>query len=580
MTDLQVGTILVGLIGGLALFLYGMDKLTDALKLLAGDRMKDLLARMTSNRFKGVATGATITATIQSSSVTTVLVVGFITAGLLSLRQSIGIIMGAEIGTTVTAQIIAFKVTGYALILVAAGFFMKVLPIKPKVKRYGPLLMGLGLIFFGMNVMKEATSPLRDFEPFIDTMQNLSNPLVAVLFSALFTALIQSSSATTGIIIVLASQGFLSLEAGIALVFGANIGTSITAFLASIGKPREALRAAVVHIMFNISGVLLWIGFIDQLANFVEWVSPVTEGLTGVEALKADSPRQIANAHTTFNTANTLLFIGFTPVIARIVERIVPDRTLAEEERVLDRSYLDDILVHTPSLALDLVRMELARIGAATLRMVRGAIDPVIGGTEEELEELRQMDEEVDRLHGALVTYLGRLSVENLTEEQSHMLSQYLGAANYFENIGDMIETNLVDAGRVRLSSNVEISPSTGDVLRGLHEKVQWAVERATEATASGDLAAAQEVIDAKEEINSLTEEAENHLVERLSAAAPQRLAAFRIETELIEALKRIYYFAKRIARLVVEETELYSRQSHGGGTTAAGAAERGGTDA
>jgi phosphate:Na+ symporter len=562
MSDLELGAILMGLIGGLALFLYGMDKLTDSLKLLAGDRMKDLLARMTSNRFKGVATGATITATIQSSSVTTVLVVGFITAGLLSLRQSIGIIMGAEIGTTITAQIIAFKVTGYALVMVAVGFFMRFLPASmTKAKRYGPMLMGLGLIFFGMEVMKNATSPLRDFEPFINTMQNLSNPLLAVLFSALFTALIQSSSATTGIIIVLASQGFLTLEAGIALVFGANIGTSITAFLASIGKPREALRAAVVHIMFNISGVLLWFGFIDQLSTFVEWISPVSEGLTGIEALKADSPRQIANAHTTFNTANTLLFIGFTPIIARIVERIVPDRGLEEAEELIDRSYLDDILVNTPSLALDLVRMELARIGAASLRMVKGAIDPVLTGGDEELRELRQMDEEVDRLHGAMVTYLGRLSIENLTEEQSHRLSQYLGAANYFESIGDMIETNLVEAGQTRLSSNLEISPETREVLRGLHEKVQWAVERTTEAVASEDLAFAREVIDAKSDINRLAEEAETHLAERLAAPAPRRLEAFRIETELVEALKRIYYFAKRIARLVVEETELYSGQ-------------------
>ena len=566
MADLELGTIVMGLVGGLALFLFGMEMMTDSLKLLAGNRLKDLLARMTSNRFKGVLTGATITATIQSSSVTTVLVVGFITAGLLSLQQSIPIIMGAEIGTTITAQIIAFKVTGYALILVAIGFAMSFARTSAKVRSYGSMLMGLGLIFFGMELMKNATSPLRDFEPFIDTMQNLRNPLVAVLFSALFTALIQSSSATTGIIIVLASQGFLTLDAGIALVFGANIGTSITAFLASIGKPREALRAAVVHIMFNISGVLLWIGFIDQLAAFVRSISPVTEGLSGIEALKADSPRQIANAHTTFNTFNTLLFIGFTPVIARFVERIVPDRAMAEEQEVLDRTYLDDILVHTPALALDLVRMELARIGAAALRMVRGAIDPVITGTEQELEELRDMDEEVDRLHGALVTYLGRLSVENLTEEQSHLLSQYLGAANYYENIGDMIETNLVDAGRVRLESNVEISPSTREVLRGLHEKVQWAVEQTTEAVASGNVAIAQEVIDAKAEINRLTDEAEAHLTERLSAQAPQRLAAFRIETELVEALKRIYYFAKRIARLVAEETELYTRQSHSGG--------------
>ena len=558
MAELKVGALLMGLVGGLALFLYGMEKMTDSLKLLAGDGMKGLLARMTSNRFKGVLTGATITATIQSSSVTTVLVVGFISGGLLSLSQSIGIIMGAEIGTTITAQIIAFEVTQHSLVLVAIGFFMAFVPRSTKVRTWGAMVMGLGLIFFGMELMKGSTSPLRSFEPFIEIMQNLRNPFIAVLFSATFTALIQSSSATIGVTIVLASQGFLTLEAGIALVFGANIGTCITAFLASIGKPREAVRAAMVHVLFNTSGVLLWIGFIEQLAEFIRWVSPVAEGLEGVAALKADTPRQIANSHTAFNVANTLIFIGFTPVIARVVEWLVPDRKLGEEVEPPDRRYLDDILVHTPSLALDLVRMELARIGSAALAMVRDAIDPVLKGSEAELEALREMDEEVDRLHGALVTYLGRLSIENLTETQSHLLSRYLGAANYFESIGDIIETNLVDAGKTRLANELEISPSTREQLRGLHETVQWSVERATEALASEDPEIAQQVIEAKKEINRLAAEAEAHLSERLTADAPHRLAAFRIETELVEALKRIYYFAKRIARFVVEETLPY----------------------
>ena len=557
MEGLKVGVILMGLLGGLALFLYGMEKMTNSLKLIAGDGMKDLLSRMTSNRFKGVLTGAAITATIQSSSVTTVLVVGFISAGLLSLSQAIGIIMGAEIGTTITAQIIAFKVTKYSLLLVTAGFALSFIPKSPKLKAWGAMLMGLGLIFFGMELMKDSTSPLRSFEPFLQGMQNLRNPLVAVLFSAAFTALIQSSSATTGVIIVLASEGFLTLEAGIALVFGANIGTCITALLASIGKPREAVRAALVHILFNTAGVLLWIGFIPYLAEFIRWLSPVAEGLEGVAALQAETPRQIANAHTTFNLANTTLFIGFTPLIARLVERLVPDRKLDEIEEGFDRRYMDDILVHTPSLALDLVRMELARIGAATLRMVRGAIDPVLTGTSQDLDELEKMDEEVDQLHQAIVTYLGRLSFEKLTTAQGRRLSQYLSAANYFENIGDMIETNLVEAGRERLDTQLEISPSTREILRGLHEKVQWAVEKATESIASEDIELARRVSGAKQEINALAQQAEAHLTERLSAPAPHRVAAFRTETELVEALKRMYYFSKRIARLVVEEIPL-----------------------
>ncbi len=547
MDELSVGTVAIGLIGGLALFLYGMEKMTVSLKLLAGDGMKSLLQRMTSNRFKSVITGAAVTAIIQSSSVTTVLVVGFISAGLLSLSQSIGIIMGASIGTTITAQIIAFKITHYSLVMVAAGFFLSAVPKKESIRHWGSMIMGLGLVFFGMELMKEATSPLRSYEPFIGAMRNLDHPTVGVLFSALFTALVQSSSATTGIIIVLASQGFLTLEAAIALVLGANIGTCVTAMLASIGKPREAVRAALVHVLFNTAGVLIWIGLIDQLATIVLLLSPNVAG----QAAGA-MPRQVANAHTVFNVANTLIFIGFTPWIARFVEWVVPDRRLGEPS--VDRRYLDDLLMVTPALALDLVRMELARLGSVVLEMVRGSIRPVLEGGREELEKLRAMDEQVDQLHGALVTYLGRLSVENLTEAQSHLLSKRLSAANYFENMGDVIETNLVDAGYGRLEQEVEISPTTRDLLRALHGRVEWTLKTTIEAVASQDTPAIQGVLEAKSDIKRLAQEVHDHLATRLAAPVPRRLSTFRLESEMVEALERIYYFARRIVQLAGEE--------------------------
>ena len=564
METLDYGTILMGVFGGLAIFLYGMEKMTEGLKVVAGSRMKSLLARMTTNRFKGALTGAFITATIQSSSVTTVLVVGFISAGLMSLSQSIGIIMGASVGTTVTAQIVAFKVTHYALVLVAGGFGLTLIGKAEKTKHWGGMLMGLGLIFFGMELMKGATEPLRSYQPFIDLMREMDDPLLAVLCSALFTGIVQSSSATTGVIIVLASQGFLSLEAGIPLVFGANIGTCVTALLASIGKPREAVRAAVVHVLFNTAGVLLWFWFIPDLADFIRSVSPHATGLSGMARLKADTPRQVANAHTVFNVANTLIFIGFTSSIARLVEKIVPDRKIAKP--VDSRRYLDDILVHTPILALDVVRVEIGRLGSAAIRMVRAALPPVLSGGSEDLDALEQMDDEVDNLHGALITYLGRLSIETLSETESHRLSDYIAATNYFENIGDMVETNLVEAGRARLSDGLRISPTTQDILRGLEQKVQWTVEQATEAMTTQDVTLAQAVLDAKPEIGRLADEAEGHLVARLAADEPDRLAVFRIESEVIESLKRVYYFSKRIAKLVIDETKPYDRKQQSTG--------------
>ncbi len=358
------------LFGGLALFLFGMEQMADALKAVAGERMKVILAKLTTNRFMGAVTGAFVTAIIQSSSVTTVLVVGFITAGLMSMSQSIGVIMGANIGTTITAQIVAFKVTKIALLMVAVGFSMLFFSKQERIKQYGGMIMGLGMVFFGMSVMSDAMKPLRSYQPFLDLMTSMENPLIGILIAAGFTGLVQSSSATTGIVIVMATQGFITLEAGIALAFGANIGTCVTAMLAAIGKPREAVRAAVVHVLFNVFGVLLWVGFIPYLAQFVTMLSPAHPELSGIDRLAAEAPRQIANAHTVFNIANTLIFIGLTGQFARLVEWLVPDRPV-EEEVIIQAKYLDEELLDTPSLALGRVRLEIGHMGDRVREMLQ-----------------------------------------------------------------------------------------------------------------------------------------------------------------------------------------------------------------
>ena len=498
-----------------------------------------------------------MTAIIQSSSVTTVLVVGFISAGLMSLSQSVGVIMGANIGTTITAQIIAFKVTKYALVLVAAGFGLLFTAKRKKVQQYGYVVMGLGLIFFGMELMNDATRPLRTYQPFIDLMGQLDNPLLGILVSAVFTGIIQSSSATTGIIIVLAGQGFITLEAGIALAFGANLGTCVTAMLAAIGKPREAVQAAVIHVLFNVMGIIVWFGFIDELAVLVRSISPAVPALQGVDRLAAETPRQIANAHTVFNVSNTFIFIWFTTPLALLVQRSLPARLVTGAEPVRAK-YLDAILLETPELALDRIRMELGRLGAYTLRMVREALPTVFRGAEEDLEALARMDDDVDALYGDIVTYLGQLSREDLLGWQSDRLSDYMAAANHFENIGDMVETNLVEAGSARLKHDVQMSDLTQEILQSLHNKVAWAVEEALEALVTSDQTLAEEVMAAKLEINRLANEAEDHLADRLTAEEPNRLAAFRIETEIIEYLKRVYYFAKRIAKVTADADLVY----------------------
>ncbi|HUG71691.1 MAG TPA: Na/Pi cotransporter family protein [Pirellulaceae bacterium] len=551
--SLQVDTILIALIGGLALFLFGLDQMSDALKAITGEGMKKALAALTTNRFTGVLAGAVITAILQSSSVTTVLVVGFVSARMISWTQSIGIILGANIGTTFTAQLIAFKIAHYSLLLVAIGFFTRLGSKSEKMRHYGALVMSLGLIFLGMNLMSDGTAPLRTYPHFVDLMRQMDHPVTAILLAAVLTALLQSSSATTGMVITLASQGFISLEAGIALIFGANVGTCITAGLASLGKSREAVRAAVVHIVFNLAGVMVWFAFIPQLGAFVSWLSPASPDLVGAARVAAETPRQIANAHTIFNLANTFLFIWLTTPLAWLVQRIVPDRTTAPVE-VTQPRYLDPILLQTPALAMDVVRLELGRLGAAALHMMRGALDTVIRGTNKEIDALEDLDNNVDALHAGIVTYLGRLSKENLSTHQAKQLQCFLSAANYIESIGDMIETNLVGAGRDRLRANLQISQATQDVLRALNREVARATERSIRAIVSNDKAIAREVTEAKAEIDRLAGLAELHLSRRLSAGEPNRLATFRLESEVMEYLRRMYYFAKRVAKLVGED--------------------------
>lgn len=547
------GKMIIEMLAGLAIFLYAMDLTSNSLKLAAGDRLKIVLARLTTNRFMGAITGAFVTAVIQSSSVTTVLVVGFISAGLMGFSQSIGVIMGANIGTTITAQIVAFKVTKAALLMIAVGFFTSFLSKRETLKNYGGMLLGLGLVFFGMNMMSDAMKPLREYQPFLDLMVNMENPFLGIGVSALFTGLIQSSSATTGIVIVLASQGFISLEAGILLAFGANIGTCVTAVLASVGKSREAVRASVVHILFNFLGVAVWVTQVSHLADWVVAFSPAADpALVGMDRLAAEVPRQIANAHTLFNVANTILFIGFVPWFARFVEWLVPDAPLESEELVKIR-YLDDTLLDTPTLALDRVRRELQYMGEIALEMLERVLPAFLGVHASEVPQLRRMDDKIDAMHAEVVRYLGAVSQRSLTQTHTDELVDLLAAVNDIENIGDLMETDMTSLVMKAKDERVHVSPGTAEVISAIHERVTNAVQLAIQAVSSEDQAAALSVVSMKQEINDLIASAALHQSDRLVAPEPNRLTTYAIEMDFIEKLKRVYYFAKRIAKPLAE---------------------------
>ena len=542
-----------GLLGGLALFLFGLELMTAALKSVAGDRLRTLLAQLTVNRVAGAVSGAFVTAIIQSSSITTVLVVSFVSSGLMTLSQSVGVILGANIGTTITAQMIAFKVTKLSMVMIAGGFGVAFLAKRGTLRHHGNGALGLGLVFLGMTVMSDAMAPLRGFPPFLEWMVRMENPALGILGAAVFTGLVQSSSATTAVVIAMASQGLINLSTGIALILGANVGTCVTAMLASIGKPREAVRASLIHVLFNVLGVMLWVGMIDWLAAAAVMMSPSAPELGGTDRMAAETPRQIANAHTAFNVANTIVFLPFGALLAAVAERLVPDRPLSQEDEI--RARLDEELLDTPSLALDQARREIARIGSRAVAMLDAVLPAMLGGEEGELSAVEEMDRTVDRLHRQVIDYLGRISQRALNDSQTADLIYLMGVCNAFESMADVIESDLVRRGRGRLEEGIAVSPETRKVIEDFHARVLEAAREAVAAFEASDRDHARRVVEQKAGLSLLAARAAEHQAARLVAPERGRVLAYAVETDMIEGLRRVFYYAKRIAHRVLEGT-------------------------
>jgi phosphate:Na+ symporter len=538
----------MGLFGGLAMFLFGMEQMSEGLKAAAGDTLKDLLSRLTKNRFMGALTGAFVTAVLNSSSVTTVLVVGFISAGFMTLAQSVGVIMGANIGSTFTAQIVAFNITQYALILVAIGFLMLFTGKAENTRHYGSMIMGLGLVFYGMGVMGDAMLPLRSYQPFLDLMVRMENPLLGILVGAVFTGLVQSSAATTGIAIVMASSGLITLPAGIALAFGSNIGTCVTAVLAALGKPVEAVRAAVVHVLFNVAGVILWVLFIPQLADFVVAISPSSPDLSGKARIAAEVPRQIANAHTAFNVANTLIFIGFTGFFARLAEKLVPARPV-EEKIIIEPRYLEEEVLEVPAMALEQVRLELGHMGEIINGMFSTLRAAVREGDKQKCDAVLKLDDKVDILHDAVLEYLRELRQEPLTDKQSDNFQALMSATVNLENLANIISDELVGVGKGFIDTAIEPSEATRLLFVNLADKIAHAIDQVIQAVREEDETAAEEVIILKDEVRRIADEFLLRQSERIGIQDSGHLGLVRLELELLDKLRGIYTLAKRIAK-------------------------------
>lgn len=542
------------LAGGLALFLFGMEILIKGLITVAGDQVKNLLSKLTTNRFKGALTGAGVTAVIQSSSVTSVLTVGFVSAGLITAGQAAGVIMGANLGTTVTAQLIAFKVTNFALILVAIGFAIQFFAKINKKIAIGRLIMGLGLLFFGMNVMSEGMAPLREYQPFLELMVELQNPFWAIFIGFIFTALVQSSSATIGVIIVLASNGFLTLPAGIALAMGANIGTTVTAMLSTIGKSREAIRTGLIHLQFNVLAVIIWLPFIPELSQFAVYISTHEAIINGssMAYLAENTPREIANANTLFNLISLLIFLPFIPAFLWVVNRIVP--VLEEENSTQDfqADFLDETFISNPSLAMQAVKLELEHYQQKQALFYKRVVALIENPNISKLSKENLNIKHFRNYQQNILSYLGRVGQAELSvEEQVHYI-RLMNVVNNLESMLEAFESNIFNVLHNMIQNKQNPSPTMLELVGKLSNEVGKSINNSLQSIYTDKNEPALAAITITSTIDLLIQEALKHQVKRFQPTE-ERLMIFRNEMKLIEGFKQLHSLAKRIAQMQLD---------------------------
>ena len=554
------GFLTMGLFGGLSLFLYGMAKMSDGLKKAAGNQMRKILATLTKNRMVAMFVGAFVTMVIQSSSATTVMLVSFVQANLMTYVQSIGIILGANIGTTITAQLVAFKLTDYALLMITVGFALTVFSKKESLRHIGEAILGFGILFFGMKIMSDSMYPLRSFQPFIDTMKGLENPFFGLMIGAAFTALIQSSSAFTGIVIVLAQQGLLTLEAGIPLILGANIGTCVTAGLASIGTIREAKRVALAHVLFNIGGVVIFVWLIPPLAELVRSLSSVS-GLSGMEKLAAETPRQIANAHTIFNISVGLIFLPFTGILAKQVYRILPrtEETKGIKPALWD---LDDSQIANPAIAIKLAQTEMLRMIKILSRMLDSCFYPFINDEPKQDEVYAQLsliegidmrEEKIDFLEEHITNYLFQVSRGELNALQAEEAFSLISMADNMESVGDIIHRNIVPLIYKKQALKEPFSKQGEKELVAFHTKVMKQMSRLSEAFSELNFEMAQKVLKKDIKYQNLEAEYRQAHMERVQKEKAESVETHKVHLELMDMLKQVNVYIGNIAKTITD---------------------------
>lgn len=539
----------INLFGGVLLLLHGIRLLNDGLQNAMGTRMRSLLRSLTSSRLSAVGGGALITGLIQSSSATSVMLVGFVSAGLMTFRQTLAVILGADIGATLTVQLIAFHVADYAILLVGIGLLLYLFPRGKTMRHTGEGLLGFGFVFLSLKLMTDAMLPLQSSELFRQVFVAFTEtPWLGIVLSAALTALIHSSAATMGIALVLAQSGMMPLHAALYVVLGANIGTCTTAFLASLRTVTEARRVAWAHILFKVFGVAL---ALPLLAPFTQYISMSS----------AELPRQIANANTVFNVAMALIFLPLLSPFARLVTYLVPNQP---DDKKFGPMYLDDHVLGTPALALGQATREALRESDIVREMYGEIIKAFETDDQAVIEAIKAKDNLIDQLDRHIRLYITRLSSSHLTESQSRRALSVLEVARNIESIGDIIDRNIMPLALKRISKSIVFSEEGMREIELFHRKVLENFDMAISAFAANDRDLADQVLRTKEEVSALERELTQAHLERLRKGLRESIETSHIHLDLIGNLARINSLITHIIHPIAEEKRGRGREDVG----------------
>lgn len=532
--------IAIGIMGGLGLFLYGMNLMGDGLQKSAGSKLKRIIELLTSNVIMGVLVGMVVTMVIQSSSATTVMVVGFVNAGIMSLTQAIGVIMGANIGTTITAQLVSLDVDFLAPVALGIGIVIYMFSNKPKHKNIAEILIGFGILFTGMDFMKEAVKPLAGYQGFTDMLLSFGHhPILGVLMGFAITAIVQSSSASMGMLIALASQGLIPITAALPILYGENIGTCVTSLISSIGASRNARRAAIMHLTFNVLGSMIFMFILSKpIVAIVTYIDPT------------DAARQIANAHTLFNILNVIVLLPFNKLIVKLALKLVPETKSEQDDDDKVVKYIDDRMIETPSIALANIVKETLRMGEKSKESLNAAMDGIVDKSKEKIELSFKREKLINELQKSILNYLLKLSKASLNEDSRETVDALFNTVNDIERIGDHAE-NIAELAKDIVDLEISFSDVGIGELKDMYNKVVSTYTYALEAMRTSNVELACKVIKMEEQVDMMEKSCRANHMNRLNSSSCS-IESGVIYLDIISNLERVSDHAVNIAQQVI----------------------------